>query len=100
MHGELAPPVVGNGADFSRANKVMFIRVACEGLIKFLLARFSQNSQSSSARISPDPLSVYMHLLSGAMPLSTCSGGANVRLAPLHATTEIISFPGIRFWIA
>ena len=68
MHGELALSVGCMWTGLSRANKVMLILVACEGLIRFRLASVSHCSHSSSARISPEPLSVNTHLLKGAIP--------------------------------
>lgn len=58
MHGGVILSVCTAGAGKSLANNVRLILVACEGLIRLRFAKSSQASQSSSARISPEPLSV------------------------------------------
>ena len=78
-----------------RANRVKLIRQACDGRIRFRFARSSQASHSSSALISPVPLSVKMLLRYGASPLITSFGGAIVLLEPLQAMACLISMSGI-----
>ena len=83
------------GCLVSLANMVKLILVAWDGRIKFLLANSSHGSQPSSARSSPDPLSVKTLRRNGAIPFKRCSGGAKVRLAPRQATIVTTVLSGI-----
>ena len=75
------PGLSGRGMSLGLANIVILTLVAWEGLIRFLLAKSSHGSHSSSARSSPVPLSENILRRSGAVPRMIFSGGANVLLA-------------------